>query len=201
MNDLADAIAIIGVYFALMAVLAVAVEAVVSWAKIPLPWLQGKPSPSDVLKEVSQWLPAENNGQKVRAQIAALNKALRQLGEIPIDPQEDVDLAEIVRRVGEATTRHIKNDRDRRAAIRVLAMGLGIGFAFLFQVDTLQLLAPVSAGLAEFWVDRFGLQGAHALGLIMSGVAASAGSSFWHDQSARLRQLKRAAETARQMGT
>ncbi|MBT7190967.1 MAG: hypothetical protein HN916_12315 [Anaerolineae bacterium] len=32
-------------------------------------------------------------------------------------------------------------------------------------------------------------------GIMLSGLAASAGSSFWHDQSARLRQLKTTVES------
>jgi hypothetical protein len=59
MDQIANAIAVIGVYFALMAVLAVLVEAFIGWFKIPIPWLQGKPSPSDVLNEVKGWLPAD----------------------------------------------------------------------------------------------------------------------------------------------
>ncbi len=194
MNEITSAIAVLGVYFAMMAVLAVLVEAVIGWFKIPIPWLQGKPSPSDVLKEVSDWLPEEGNAEKRKAQITALNKALKEIGETPIDPAKDTDLAEIAKRVGEATTKHIKNDRTRRGFIRILAIGLGVGFAFAFQIDTIQLLGPLSEASRDFWVERLTTDGAYLAGLILSGLAASAGSSFWHDQSSRLRQLKKAAE-------
>ena len=57
MNEFGEVIAVLGVYFAMMAVLAVAVEALISWFKVPIPWLQSAPSPSDVLKEAKDWLP------------------------------------------------------------------------------------------------------------------------------------------------
>jgi hypothetical protein len=37
------------------------------------------------------------------------------------------------------------------------------------------------------------------VGLVLSGFAASAGSSFWHDQSARLRSLKAASEAVSEL--
>ncbi|MBT3315904.1 MAG: hypothetical protein HN390_14955 [Anaerolineae bacterium] len=51
-----DVLGLLGIYAALMAVLAIVVEAIISWFKIPIPWLQGKPSPEVVLKEVKGWL-------------------------------------------------------------------------------------------------------------------------------------------------
>ena len=41
-----------------------------------------------------------------------------------------------------------------------------------------------------------GANTAHVVGLVLSGLSASAGSSFWHDQSVRLRQIKTASEAA-----
>lgn len=57
MNGIDNAIAILGTYVALMAVLSLMVEAVISWLKIPTNSpLKGKPSPEDVLNEVKIWL-------------------------------------------------------------------------------------------------------------------------------------------------
>jgi hypothetical protein len=65
----------------------------------------------------------------------------------------------------------------------------------LFQIDTLQLVAPLSEPAQALWQETLGANGAHhVVGLVLSGLAASAGSSFWHDQSARLRQLKAVSE-------
>ncbi len=191
MDQVTNAIAVIGIYFALMAVLAVSVEAVIGWFKVPIPWLQGKPSPNDTLNEVKAWLPADE-GEAAKARIIALNKALKAIGEVELD--EDTSVADVAEMVGKATTKYIQQERVRRAAIRVMAILFGIGFAVLFQIDTLQLLAPISQPAQAMWQGTLGAGGAHVVGLVLSGLAASAGSSFWHDQSARLRQLKAASE-------
>jgi hypothetical protein len=191
MDQVVNAFAVIGVYFALMAVLAVSVEAVINWFKVPIPWLQGKPSPSDVLNEVAGWL-SINEAEDAQARIVALNKALRAIGEMEL--REDASVSDLVAKIGQATTRYIQVERDRRAVIRLMAIAFGIAFAWLFQIDTLQLLAPLVGQAQVLWQETLGMSGAHVVGLVLSGLAASAGSSFWHDQSARLRQIKSATQ-------
>lgn len=193
MTDAANAIAVLGVYFALMAVLAVSVEAVISWLKIPIPWLQGRPSPKQALDEVKGWL-SQDEAKAHLGRVAALNKALAELGKTQISENTSID--DIAQKVGEATTLYVRQERSRRGLIRLIAILLGIGFAWLFQIDTLQMLAPLTTSVGSFAQTALGDSTAHLLGLVLSGVAASAGSSFWHDQSARLRQLKNVAEAA-----
>jgi hypothetical protein len=199
MEQFSNALAVIGVYFALMAVLAVMVEAIIGWLKIPS-WspLQGKPSPNDVLSEVAGWLP-KGEGEVMRGRVMALNKALKEIGqtELPLDKMPTVD--ELVETIGEATTKHIKKERSRRAVIRLVAILLGMGFAALFQIDTLQLLAPVFEPAKGLGLNTLDAIWAQVVGLVLSGFAASAGSSFWHDQSARLRGLKAASEAVGEM--
>ena len=198
MEGIESAVAVVGIYFALMAVLAVSVEAVIGWFKIPIPWLQGKPSPDDVLKEVQNWLPKpkeeDDEAKKAdwKARITALNKALEGLGQQKVD--EDTSLDDVAKAIGKAYKKHIQNERVRRGFIRIFAVVFGIGIAVLFQIDTLNLLAPLSEEAQKLWMGNLGAQGAHVVGLVLSGLAASAGSSFWHDQSARLRSLKKVTE-------
>jgi hypothetical protein len=197
MDQVANAIAVLGVYFALMAVLSVSVEAVVGWFKIPIPWLHGKPSPDEVLNEVRGWLPREQDAEELEARIAALNKSLTAIGETPIEFKDGIKIADVVKKVGEATTVYLRSERDRHGAIRLLAMLVGIGFAAAFQIDSLELLGPLSESARALWLETFGANGSHMVGLLLSGLAASAGSSFWHDQSARLRNLKKVTEAVR----
>ncbi len=191
MDQVANAIAVIGVYFALMAVLAVSVEAVVGWLKLPFPELQGKPSPDDVLNEVKGWLTPEEQAS-LPDRIKALNKSLKAIEDIELPSSATV--ADVVAAIGSATKALEQQDRVRQAIIRVMAIVLGIGFAALFQTDTLQILAPLSATAQATWQATLGPTYSHVVGLALSGLAASAGSSFWHDQSARLRQLKNVSQ-------
>lgn len=201
MDEVANAIAVIGVYFALMAVLSVAVEAVIGWFKIPIPWLQGKPSPNDVINEVKDWIPAggdpEDKQQATLARIIALNKALEAVGEVPLSARATP--AKIAETVGKATSKYIDLERNRRAVIRAMTIVLGVVFAIVFRIDTVGLLAPVAGSALDQWQERLGADTLHAIGLVLSGLAASAGSSFWHDQSARLRSLKHASEAMREV--
>jgi hypothetical protein len=186
-------IAVLGIYVALMSVLSVSVEAVIGWFKIPIPWLQGKPSPAVALKEVEAWLPGDEKSQ-LEARVQALNKVLAALGEAQI--KENLTGAQLAAKVGEVTTVYIKKERARRAAIRGLAVIVGVVLAYVFQIDTLQILAPLSPEAPQLWLNALGKEGAHWAGLILSGMAASAGSGFWHDQMARLRNAKAIAEMA-----
>ena len=170
-----------------MAVLAIVVEAIISWFKIPIPWLQGKPSPEVVLKEVKGWLGDDADNQE--AHINAINKALKAVGETELG--KDATVADIAQKVGDAFTKYTEVERKRRALIRLIAVVLGIGAAWVFKIDTMILLSPIymKTPLTEI----------SAIGIMLSGLSASAGSSFWHDQSARLRQIKAAKESVEQI--
>ena len=201
MDAFGNALGALGVYFALMAVLSVAVEAVVGWLKIPIPWLQGKPSPSDVINEVQDWLPTgsdeEARQQAMLARITALNKTLEAIGEVRLSYRATP--AKIAETVGMATTKYVKLERNRRAVIRAMAITLGIAFAALFRIDTVALLAPIAGSVVDDWLTRLSDDTLYLIGLLLSGFAASAGSSFWHDQSARLRSVKTASEAVSAM--
>jgi hypothetical protein len=196
MDEITSAIGVLGVYVALMAVLSVGVEAVLDWIKI---WgLKQKVSPSQVLDEIRGWLP-EKESESWKARVEALNKSLEAIGNIELlNDATAKDIAvQIADKVREATEKHSEKERRRLGWIRLLALVFGVILAFAFQIDTLALLAPLSTTASDFWLRTVGPYWAHVLGIVLSGVAASAGSGFWHDQSARLRSLKQAAESAK----
>ncbi len=196
-SQIGEVIAVLGIYVALMSVLSVSVEVIISWFKIPIPWLQGKPSPAAALKEVESWLPDDEQVQ-LKGRVQALNKVLEALGEMQI--KENLSGEQLAAKVGEATTLYIKKERTRRAVIRAMAVLVGIVLAYLFQIDTLQILAPLSPEAPQLWQHALGAEGAHWAGLVLSGMGASAGSGFWHDQMARLRNAKALAEMATNIG-
>ena len=190
MENLDTALAILGTYIALMAVLAVTVEAVVSWLKIPgnSP-LKGKPSPDEVLKEVKVWL-SEDEWKTTTARIDAVNKALKSVDAATAQLEQDATVNEIAKAIGEASAMYFKGEQRRRGLIRLVAVALGITFSWIFQIDSLAILDPVTDTAREMLTEAIGPTWAHTVGLILSGMAASAGSSFWHDQSAKLRNIK-----------
>lgn len=64
-----------------------------------------------------------------------------------------------------------KIEEKRQREIRLLAVPVGLIFAFVIQVDTFDILGLYS----PLW---FGIP---ILGYLLSGLAASRGSAFWHD--------------------
>ena len=94
--------------------------------------------------------------------------------------------------------------------LRLISILVGIGLAYLLEIDTANLLpeqlGTLSSALSHSVGDYFkisttapviGHVGAFfdqlTLGMIVSGLAASAGSTFWHDQLDRLQATKKVA--------
>lgn len=182
-----EAISVLGLFFALMAILAIMVEAIVGALKLPN-WspIKGKPSPEDVLKEVRSWVPI-NSWNELVAQKKALEKAAKEIGGIELPKPFDLNASTIAEYVGLLMTKHVKDEKNRRFIIKLVAIVIGSILAFVLEINTLEVLRNLQGAEAfgEFpdWV-----------GFVVSGIAASAGSHFWHDWSAQLRQLKSAKE-------
>ena len=87
---------------------------------------------------------------------------------------------------------------ERIGRIRRIAAVVGVIVAFTFQLNALLVLAPVLSPDAELWLDNtiFSIGGT-----ILTGIAASAGSSFWHDQLVRIRTVKETATTLRSLAS
>lgn len=101
----------------------------------------------------------------------------------------------------ELERRHQDEDAIRIKWIRLISVVVGIILAFLLQMDSADLLSGVLIDSGFLRVDiipKSALPGNYALtaGIILSGLAASAGSSFWHEQLGRLQMAKRATESA-----
>ncbi len=194
MNDIGSTIATLGTYIALMAVLAIMVEAVISWLKIPgnSP-LKGKPSPEAILNDVKIWL-KNDEATLQEGRIDALNKALTSVGSTIDKLTITSSTSQIATAASNATANYFQNEQKRRGIIRLIAIIAGIFFAFSFQIDTFEILGDLTAPVQK-------LLGASApiVGMMLSGFSASAGSSFWHDQSAKLRSIKDAQESVSEL--
>jgi hypothetical protein len=118
-----------------------------------------------------------------------------------------------------------RNDqqRDEEASrlrwLRVVSILVGVVLAYALGIDAAQLLNNAVPGVADTINDAFSIRATqlqeffglfrfnadtlatalkHDLtaGIILSGLAASAGSAFWHDQLDRLQAAKKSAEQA-----
>ena len=83
--------------------------------------------------------------------------------------------------------------------IRLISVIVGIALAYMLQIDAAELLTDFLPESADFLSTQFVLLPnwpAVSAGIILTGLGASAGSGFWHDQLSRLQTVKKGAEAA-----
>ena len=108
-----------------------------------------------------------------------------------------------------SSDKHRDEEDSRLRWLRVLAAFIGTVLAYLLQVDATKVLATAIPGISnvvnlviikgpalhKFW-SVFSDVNDLTPGIILTGLAASAGSAFWHDQLDRLQATKNSAEQA-----
>lgn len=101
-------------------------------------------------------------------------------------------------------------EASRQRWLRVISVFVGLILAYILQIDAASLLDAAVPGVSNVINSIFNFSGEqlHALwphfpaglsltaGMILTGLAASAGSAFWHDQLERLQATKKGAESA-----
>lgn len=204
MEQLINALEVLSAYFAVLLVLAVIVEVLVDLIKLLAGQrLSQRISPEQALKDIEEWLPEESKAKMVTI--------LKMVSEFGIDPEMAQDTmkgnrsdpdtqktpqSEVEKYCAQSIytirKKYNKEEARRVAILRVFSAILGIGIAWLLGLDTFNLLAalfpdefliPLNDG--SNWAKI-----AHLGGMALTGAAASAGSSFWHDQLDRIRALK-----------
>ena len=204
-NNFAAVLGVLGAYFAILLVLSVSVETILE----PFTFFKGlqkQANPDDVVKSVREWLP-EGSGEAAKvvaiqayaekarvdmseldriakAQAASAEETLKQLG---LEEQVDTVKKEIAIKLSTLREKYAASQRQRITILRTLSAVIGIVIAFALQIDSFNILgsffsANVLASLDTQW--------GHIGGMILTGLAASAGSSFWHDMLGRVRNIK-----------
>lgn len=149
-------------------------------------------------------------GRTFRALEAAWNKMLgrtkMELEELmEYDPIENV--ASVARVILELDRQHKADADSRTRYIRTLSVGVGIILAYILQIDAAELLQGlIPVGTAKFLSTVLISEGSVILGvtfpqnltagIILAGLAASAGSSFWHARLGQLQSLRQTTEAA-----
>jgi uncharacterized coiled-coil protein SlyX len=200
-------------YFAIMAVLSVGTEVVLDILKIKA--LKKPVSPSQALAELKEWVPKENWDdleqrarhmeqviQEVDLAITETRVGLTRLrGQVkPILAKygrlTSDNIANVMR---ELDARHKIITENRLAWIRFFSLAIGIGWAVFLQINSLDLLGPVIPDTIANMLGGNDTLWYNVAGLVLSGLGAAAGSSFWYDQMARLRQTRKVVDTTEQL--
>jgi hypothetical protein len=100
---------------------------------------------------------------------------------------------------------HKREEAFRVSVLKLISLVTGVVLAYLLQIDALVLLkgiipaktvATINAVVIPTWPlgEEASTHPALTVGIILTGLAATAGSAFWHDQLDKLQSAKRQAE-------
>lgn len=204
-NNISAVLGVLGAYFAILLVLSVSVETILE----PFSFFKGlrkTVSPDEVLESVREWLP-EGSGEaakvvaiqtyaaKTNMNLAELDRTAKQLAGNAVDTLKELGLEaqvntvqkEIAIKLATLRDRHAASQRQRITILRTLSAAVGILIAFVLQINTFDILGTLfSDEIMKSLSTPLGQMG----GIVLTGLSASAGSSFWHDMIGRARNIK-----------
>jgi len=204
-NNISAVLGVLGAYFAILLVLSVSVETILEPFSF-LKGLQKQANPDDVVRAVEEWLPEgsgeaakvvaiQNIAEKTRVNMKELDSlaksqaaaAVETLKELGLESQVDLAKKEIAIKLSTLRERYASSQKQRITILRTLSAIIGIIIAFALQINTFDILGSFfSPDVMRALDSQLGYIG----GIVITGLAASAGSSFWHDQLGRVRNIK-----------
>jgi hypothetical protein len=205
LSNVSTILGILGAYFAVVLVLAVSVETILE-PFTNLPWLRKKPDPDDILNDIKEWLPS---GSDLDAKVTAIqtlttdakmtedqllkgvqdlkqvaDEAVQSLGPDSKVTQLQKDLA---LKLAALRRQYALGEKQRITILRVISALIGMAIAIMLKIDTFDILGVLFPPDVQAILTQ---PGAQIGGMAITGLAASAGSSFWHDMLGRVRNLK-----------
>jgi hypothetical protein len=205
---------ILGAYFAIVFVLAVSVETILE-PFTSLPWLKKTANPDDILNDIKEWLPEgseliakaktiEGFTKDARLTEEKMLKGVSDLKQITDETTKSLGLdaemtklrTDLALKFAALRRKYVTSEKNRIAILRVLAGVIGVGIAVFLSIDTFDILGSLfPADVRAILVQP----NAQIGGMIVTGLAASAGSSFWHDMLGHVRNLKEGVQQVSQL--
>jgi hypothetical protein len=204
-NNISVVLGVLGAYFAILLVLSVSVETILEPFSF-LKGLQKQANPDDVLKSIEEWLPEgsgaaakviaiqsiakstrtsmKNLDETAKAQVASAVETLKELG---LESKVDTARKEIAIKLSTLREKYASTEKQRITILRVLSAIIGILIAFALHINTFEILGSL---FSDQITQSLGSQMGQIGGIILTGLASSAGSSYWHDMLGRARNLK-----------
>jgi hypothetical protein len=214
LSNFSTIIAILGAYFAVVFVLAVSVETILE-PFTSLPWLRRKPNPDEILADIKEWLPkgsdleakaaaVEKLTGNVKESEAELLKSVRDLEQIAdetldsLGPDSKITKVqkELALKFAALRRKYALSEKQRVSVLRVLSAVIGMVIAVMLKIDTFDILGVLLPPDVQAILTQ---PNAQLGGMLVTGLAASAGSSFWHDVLGRVRNLKDTVQQVSQL--
>ena len=204
-DNIATIIGILGAYFAMVFVLSVSVETILE-PFTSLPWLRKKLDPDEILKDVKQWLPSGSDADAKVTAIQTLtadakkteDQLIQSVGDLKqvadeaiqvLGPDSKITQAqkELALKFAALRRNYALSEKHRITLLRVISAVIGMVIAIMLRIDTFDIIGVL---LPTDVQDILTQPNAQLGGMLITGLAASAGSSFWHDMLGRVRNLK-----------
>lgn len=207
-------LAILGAYFAVVFVLSVSVETILE-PFTSLPWLRRKPNPDEILNDIKEWLPKDSD---LEAKAAAIEKLtgnvkekedelingvqdLKEIADQTLDslgPDSKITQAQkdLALKFAALRRRYALSEKQRISILRVLSAVIGMVITVMLRIDTFDILGVLLPPDVQAILTQ---PNAQLGGMLVTGLAASAGSSFWHDVLGRVRNLKDTVQQVSQL--
>ena len=205
LSNISIIIGILGAYFDVIFVLSVSVETILE-PFTSLPWLRKKLDPDEILRDIKEWLPSGSDAEAKVTAIQSLTTDAKMTEEELLRGVQDLkqvadEAIQVLGRDSKITQAHkdlalkfaalrrkyALEERQRITILRVIAGLIGIIIAFLLRIDTFDVLGVLFPPDVQAILTQ---PNAQLGGMLITGLAASAGSSFWHDMLGRARNLK-----------
>ena len=205
LSNISTILGILGAYFAVVLVMAVSVETILE-PFTSLPWLSKKLNPDDILNDIKEWLPegsalsakakaVENLTKDARMTEGQLLDSVSDLKQITDEATKSLGLdvemnklrTDLALKLAALRRKYAVSEKQRITMLRVLSAVIGITIAVLLKIDTFDILGVLFPPSVQALLTQ---EGAQIGGMVITGLAASAGSSFWHDMLGRVRNLK-----------
>jgi hypothetical protein len=179
--------------------------------RIGVTWAKSKISLDEALKLASEFAPVETD---LHTKLQAVKSAALQLKEQAGDKIQSLDnlksnlagagvsgeIAAEINEIASAVKEDLKtNDRKRMFILRTIAAIIGCFLAWQSEFYVFKILAQ-SPNAKEWLSPLEGLQ-AEWVNILVGGLAAAAGSSYWHDQLDKVRNLKGATQEMKKLGS
>jgi len=204
-DNIATIIGILGAYFAIVFVLSVSVETILE-PFTSLPWLRRKLDPDEILKDVKEWLPAGSDAdakvtaiqtlttdaKKTEEQLIQSVGDLKQVADEAIQvlgPDNKITQAQkdLALKFAALRRNYALSEKHRITLLRVISAVIGMVIAIMLRIDTFDIIGVLLPTDVQNILTQ---PNAQLGGMLVTGLSASAGSSFWHDMLGRVRNLK-----------
>ena len=211
MEQITTVAGVLGAFFAVILALSVSVETIVE-PLTSLKGLQKRSSPDEILDDIKGWLPPIADGGAKAAAIAnmsyqyglRLSDLQRRLNAIKVVADETARGLGVQKQVDDTDKKiaifmaalrekYEITESRRISLLRIIAGLMGVAIALVLRINTFDILASLfPESVRPMFTGPSGYFG----GIIVTGLASSAGSGFWHDQMGRLRAIKDATRDA-----